>query len=187
MMILRASTRKGFTIVELLIVIVVIATLAAITVTSYNGVAERSKVAALKADSATIERKVQLKGVEAGAIIPPQGAVTDKESFLQYYSLNALGDRIVYSGGEGLGDRDKIHVRAISAMVLTSCSPETVEYRADPSYIEWSYWDESQGIWVQNTKFGNKERALSTYEFHYAPNPDSYFSTIEYMGAVCPE
>lgn len=39
----RADTHKGFTIVELLIVIVVIAILAAITIVAYNGVQQRAK------------------------------------------------------------------------------------------------------------------------------------------------
>jgi len=47
----RLTTRSnGFTIVELLIVIVVIAILAAITIVSYNGIANRAKEAALKND-----------------------------------------------------------------------------------------------------------------------------------------
>jgi len=41
----QASNRRGFTIVELLIVIVVIAILAAITVVAYNGVKERANSA----------------------------------------------------------------------------------------------------------------------------------------------
>lgn len=41
---------KGFTIVELLIVVVVIAILAAITIISYNGISNRAKESALKSD-----------------------------------------------------------------------------------------------------------------------------------------
>ncbi|MCD8561836.1 prepilin-type N-terminal cleavage/methylation domain-containing protein [Candidatus Saccharibacteria bacterium] len=39
---------RGFTIVELLIVIVVIATLAAITLVAYNGIRERAQVSAVQ-------------------------------------------------------------------------------------------------------------------------------------------
>jgi len=42
--------RRGFTIVELLIVIVVIAILAAITIVAYNGVQARSQAAAIASD-----------------------------------------------------------------------------------------------------------------------------------------
>ena len=44
--------RRGFTLVELLIVVVVIAILAAITVVAYRGVASNAQPAALKADLA---------------------------------------------------------------------------------------------------------------------------------------
>ena len=43
----KVSTAKGFTIVELLIVIVVIAILAAITLVSYNGIQKRAKNTAI--------------------------------------------------------------------------------------------------------------------------------------------
>lgn len=47
---LYKKSEQGFTIVELLIVIVVIAILAAITIVSYNGINTRAKDASLKSD-----------------------------------------------------------------------------------------------------------------------------------------
>jgi len=44
---------RGFTIVELLIVVVVIAILAAITIVSYNGITQRAKDASVKNDAAS--------------------------------------------------------------------------------------------------------------------------------------
>lgn len=49
---LVTDMRRGFTIVELLIVIVVIAILAAITVVAYNGIQDRARSAKMKADVA---------------------------------------------------------------------------------------------------------------------------------------
>jgi prepilin-type N-terminal cleavage/methylation domain-containing protein len=61
------SKQAGFTIVELLIVIVVIGILAAITIVAYNGVTSRAQDTALKTDVANASRQMQLAYVDAGA------------------------------------------------------------------------------------------------------------------------
>lgn len=55
---------SGFTIVELLIVIVVIAILAAITIIAYNGVQNRAQVSALQADFSNAKKKLLLYQVD---------------------------------------------------------------------------------------------------------------------------
>lgn len=66
----------GFTLVELLIVIVVIAILAALSIVAYNGVQERARNAALLSDTTQLHRKINvditLDG-ESISIKPPIG------------------------------------------------------------------------------------------------------------------
>jgi len=50
---------KGFTIVELLIVIVVIAILAAITIVAYNGIQTRAKATAAQSAANALDKKVE--------------------------------------------------------------------------------------------------------------------------------
>ena len=56
--------RPGFTIVELLIVVVIIAILAAITIVAYNGITNRSYDSSVKADLASLAKKVEMYRID---------------------------------------------------------------------------------------------------------------------------
>lgn len=55
-----ANSKNGFTIVELLIVVVVIAILAAITIVSYNGIQARAYTAASLSSAEEVQKKAQM-------------------------------------------------------------------------------------------------------------------------------
>lgn len=61
MKLLTSRSNSGFTVVELLIVIVVIALLATITVVAYNGVTEQATAAALKANLKNAAEEIELQ------------------------------------------------------------------------------------------------------------------------------
>jgi len=62
----RVRRQRGFTIVELLIVIVVIGILAAITIVAYNGVQERGKFASMRSDISALNKAIQLYYADNG-------------------------------------------------------------------------------------------------------------------------
>lgn len=53
------NTKHGFTIVELLIVIVVIGILAAITIVAFNGIQDRARMQKMQSDLSTLERAIK--------------------------------------------------------------------------------------------------------------------------------
>ncbi len=55
----KLRAEGGFTIVELLIVVVVIAILAAITIVSYNGITTRANGSAAQGSASTLQKKVE--------------------------------------------------------------------------------------------------------------------------------
>ncbi len=68
---------RGFTLVELLIVIVVIAILAAISVVAYNGVQNRAKKAAGQETASTIQKKFEaLNAIKGSYLVSTGGAAT---------------------------------------------------------------------------------------------------------------
>ena len=64
---LNNTAKSGFTIVELLIVVVVIAILAAITIVSYNGITTKANASAAKSTAATWQKKIELYQAEVGS------------------------------------------------------------------------------------------------------------------------
>lgn len=60
------KTKSGFTIVELLIVIVVIAILAAISIVAYNGIQQRARDAERAQDIATIQKVLEMYYIDNG-------------------------------------------------------------------------------------------------------------------------
>lgn len=63
---IKQAESAGFTIVELLIVIVVIAILATISITAYSGVQARSRDSIRKQDLATLAKATQLYAIDNG-------------------------------------------------------------------------------------------------------------------------
>lgn len=63
-MTLKQTKQRGFTIVELLIVVVIIAILAAITIVAYNGIQNRARTSSAVATASGIQKKVEAYNID---------------------------------------------------------------------------------------------------------------------------
>lgn len=85
------TTSRGFTIVELLIVVVVIAILAAITIVAYNGVTNRAKASAAQTAAENATKKVLIYKVDNSDTPPASladiGLTNDGSTQYQYTAI----------------------------------------------------------------------------------------------------
>lgn len=96
---------SGFTIVELLIVVVVIAILAAITIVSYNGITNQAHDVAVKSDLNTLKKKIDIYIIENGRrpnSLEFPAAVTPFRASQQSYAVRPTTDHnLIYCSGTG--------------------------------------------------------------------------------------
>ena len=84
----KPKSKVGFTIVELLVVIVVIAILAAISIVAYNGIQNRSKDSKVSSEVSHVKKAIELYKIDNG-IYPSLG--TDDAG----YSFSGLSSALV--------------------------------------------------------------------------------------------
>jgi len=108
---------RGFTLVELLIVIVIIAILAAITAVAYNGIQARARDSARKLDLATLSKATKLYAIDHG------------DDYAEAGCGNGTGSGWLTSDYDGAGPNVPINT------CLTSPTPYLSKVLTDPSKL----------------------------------------------------
>ncbi len=164
------KTVSGFTIVELLVVIVVIGILASITVVSYNGIQERARFVAMRSDIVNLNKAIQLYYAETGAypITPdPCNGVTGSwcgweqatgNSFIpgltpsyiaatpQLPTANTNGDTYLYRSPTPGTDYKLIRLKSGGLSASEQSAMADLRTTGCPSTIDtdrWGYWSSS--------------------------------------------
>jgi len=86
----KLQSKRGFTIVELLIVIVVIGILAGITVVAFNGVTARANATSAEAAASSVLKKAQAYNAEENGFPTTPGALTGAGAQTESYGLTGV-------------------------------------------------------------------------------------------------
>jgi general secretion pathway protein G len=134
----RMKNKKGFTLIELMLVVVIIGVLVSMVVPRLAGRSEEARIAAVKADiNANIAVALDLYELDTGKypateegldalLAKPASAVKWKGPYLKKQPLDPWGRRYMYKfPGDRAGDYD-----------LYSCGPDGAEGGAD-DIVNW--------------------------------------------------
>lgn len=130
------NKNSGFTIVELLIVVVVIAILSALAIVAYNGVQNRANDAAIQSDLANIAKKVKLYHAEYG--VYPAGSAQLASLGLRV-SKSSYGNH--FFNGTGYYNLVYCRVPAVNptqfALIAFGKSGKNYQYNSNGQLIEY--------------------------------------------------
>jgi prepilin-type N-terminal cleavage/methylation domain-containing protein len=127
---------RGFTIVELLIVIVVIGILAAITIVAYNGVQNRARTSAAESAANTVVKKAEAYNADEGSY-PDASTDLTGAADSETYALSG----ITFSGSD---------------LAAAPSDPNTVDFSVCPTTgtqtgVEIGYWNFTTGARATKT------------------------------------
>ncbi len=118
-----AKQKQGFTIVELLIVIVVIAILAAITIVAYNGIQNRAYDSTIQSDLRSFAQKIE--AYKNDPVINPAGVYPGDDTQLSAVKAKLTQSAYDISGLNALYCRNSATAATTWALVAKSKSGKT--------------------------------------------------------------
>lgn len=133
----KQGAERGFTIVELLIVIVVIGILAAIVIVAYNGVQNRAKSTAAQTAAENLAKKVEAFNGVTGAypVFNTAGTVTTQLAAQKESDLTGSGVTVAYTGITGTNGQNTVQIRLCNGTATAPVSGATAT-----GYEIWA-WD----------------------------------------------
>ena len=186
----RRSPHPAFTIVELLIVIVVIAILAAISIVAYNGIQERARSAALKSDLTQVNKQLKLFQADNGSY--PATVTTNCTTALD----SATNKCLQVSSGKTISSYDSTNAGQGYNLTLTNDSSSVSRVLTDSQ--AWATKNLNVGTRIAGTAspsnngtiekycYNDDEANCTTYGALYTWDEAMQYSTSPGAQGICP-
>ena len=203
---IQISNNSGFTIVELLVVIVVIGILAAITIVSYSGISNKAIAASLQSDLDNDAKQLKLYNVEYGYYPStldvtthcPQTPTADTR-----YCLKASSDTTLVYSGSGQAFTVTATKKSIKYQITENSAPSVYLGLTGPDWITigtqtWAKANLNVGTMITGVTnqtnnsilekycYANTESNCTTYGGLYQWNEAMQYVTTEGAQGICP-
>lgn len=159
------TKNQGFTIVELLIVVVVIAILAAITIVSYNGITNRANASAAASTAASLQKKAELYASDGPTKLYPASlaALTSSPTVASdtwYIASGSVKTTAIGSDPDASNGKDTVRYQPCGTGSSTT-APTTVANISTITGAKIRYWAFS-GSTVNEITLGQTSGAVGT-------------------------
>lgn len=129
---------NGFTLVELLIVIVVIAILAAITLVAYNGIQARAQQVAVKSDIRNLSQMIKAYEIDNDLDIIVLGNEVTGGNYADFPGIKFSPSKSAYSSGGNLYICKLRTGGDYIAIGAKTKAGDVIAWRSDKGYIDYS-------------------------------------------------
>lgn len=165
---MRQYRRAGFTIVELLIVIVIIGTLAALVIVAYNGIQQRALTSTLQNDLKNAAKAIEQAKIDNGDVYPtsfPSGFKTDSRVTLNLAETGSADTYCINGSIQGVSQTWKydttdggLKAGSCTGQVIAGSdvggSGTKINYVANPNFTSGWALQKSTGSATSSTRNG---------------------------------